>query len=97
MLVILFNLQGDSQVQICDVKYRNIRGISSSKIAVAFDYSKGKPCEKTKLNNINLTYHGDKGVVASTCSNVKGITTTKNWAYSGVLKQWVYSSVFKGL
>ena len=56
----------------------------AQKLQLLFDYSKGKPCEKTKLNNINLTYHGDKGVVASTCSNVKGITTTKNWAYSGV-------------
>ncbi|KAL4618939.1 hypothetical protein ACB092_06G047500 [Castanea dentata] len=35
--------KGDSQVQIRDVKYRNIRGISSSKIAVAFECSKGKP------------------------------------------------------
>ena len=68
-----FYLQGDSQVQIRDVKYRNIRGTSSSKIAVAFDCSKGKPCEKIELNNINLTYHGAEGAVASSCSTVKGI------------------------
>ena len=68
-----FYLQGESQVQIRDVKYGNIRGTSSSKIAVAFDCSKGKPCEKIELNNINLTYHGAEGVVASSCSNVKGI------------------------
>ena len=73
MLVILINLQGDSQVQIRDVKYRNIRGISSSKIAVAFECSKGKPCEKIELNNINLTYHGDEGAVASSCSHAKGV------------------------
>ena len=73
MLVILINLQGDSQVQIRDVKYRNIRGISSSKIVVAFECSKGKPCEKIELNNINLTYHGDEGAVASSCSHAKGV------------------------
>ena len=85
MLVILINLQGDSQVQIRDVKYRNIRGISSSKIAVAFECSKGKPCEKIELNNINLTYHGDEGAVASSCSNAKGVAKVNNYpdlAYS---------------
>ncbi|XP_075669673.1 uncharacterized protein LOC142639364 [Castanea sativa] len=65
--------KGDSQVQIRDVKYGNIRGTSSSKIAVASDCSKGKPCEKIELNNINLAYHGAEGAVASSCSNVKGI------------------------
>ncbi|KAM3696354.1 hypothetical protein ACJW31_06G032600 [Castanea mollissima] len=65
--------KGDSQIQIRDVKYRNIRGISSSKIADAFECSKGKPCEKIELNNINLTYHGDEGAMASSCSNAKGI------------------------
>ncbi|KAK4575935.1 hypothetical protein RGQ29_026767 [Quercus rubra] len=65
--------KGESQVQIRDVKYGNIRGTSSSKIAVAFDCSKGKPCEKIELNNINLTYYGAEGAVASSCSNVKGI------------------------
>ena len=71
-MVIFFYLQGESQVQIRDVKYGNIRGTSSSKIAVAFDCSRGKPCEKIELNNINLTYHGAEGAVASSCSNVKG-------------------------
>ena len=67
-----FCLQGDSQVQIQDVKYRNIRGTSSSKVAVAFECSKRKPCENIELNNINLTYRGAEGVVASSCSNNKG-------------------------
>ncbi|KAK4575932.1 hypothetical protein RGQ29_026764 [Quercus rubra] len=65
--------KGDSQVQIRDVKYKNIRDTSSSKVAVAFECSKGKPCENIELNNINLTYHGAEGVVASSCSNAKGI------------------------
>ena len=63
-----FFLQGDSQVQIRDVKYKNIRDTSSSKVAVAFECSKGKPCENIELNNINLTYHGAEGGVASSCS-----------------------------
>ncbi|KAL4618820.1 hypothetical protein ACB092_06G038000 [Castanea dentata] len=65
--------KGDSQVQIRNVNYRNIRGTSSSKITVAFECSKGKPCDKIELNNINLTYHGAEGAVASSCSNAKGI------------------------
>ena len=69
----LFYLQGDSQVQIHDVKYRNIRGTSSSKLAVAFDCSKSKPCEKIELDQINLSYHGVEGPVASSCINAKGI------------------------
>ncbi|XP_050248571.1 exopolygalacturonase-like [Quercus robur] len=65
--------KGDSQVQIRDVKFRNITGTSSSKIAVAFDCSKGKPCENIELNNINLTYNGAGGPATSLCSNAKGI------------------------
>ncbi|KAM3744093.1 hypothetical protein ACB098_06G026100 [Castanea mollissima] len=65
--------KGDSQVQIHDVKYRNIRGTSSSKLAVAFDCSKSKPCEKIELKEINLSYHGVEGPVASSCVNAKGI------------------------
>ena len=72
-MVIFFYLQGESQVQIRDLKYGNIRGTSSSKIAVAFECSKGKPCEKIDLNNINLTHHGDEGAVATLCSNDKAI------------------------
>nr|POE46154.1 exopolygalacturonase [Quercus suber] len=66
--------KGDSQVQIRNVKYRNIRGTSSSKIAVDFECSKGKPRDKIELNNINLTYHGAEGAVASSCSTAKRIT-----------------------
>ncbi|KAL0000679.1 hypothetical protein SO802_014460 [Lithocarpus litseifolius] len=64
--------KGDSQVQIRDVKFRNITGTSSSKIAVAFDCSKSKPCENIELNNINLTYNGAGGPATSLCSNAKG-------------------------
>ncbi|KAM3696262.1 hypothetical protein ACB098_06G025900 [Castanea mollissima] len=65
--------KGDSQVQIRDVKFRNITGTSSSKIAVAFDCSKSKPCKNIELNNINLTYNGAGGPATSLCSNAKGI------------------------
>ncbi|XP_065628573.1 exopolygalacturonase [Quercus suber] len=63
----------NAKVQIRYVKYRNIMGTSSSKIAFAFECSKGKPCEKIDFNNINLTYHGAERAVASSCSNSKGI------------------------
>nr|POE86068.1 exopolygalacturonase [Quercus suber] len=65
--------KGNSQVQIQDVKYINIRGTSSSKLAVTFDCSKSKPCENIELNDINLTYKS-VGHAASSCSNAKGTT-----------------------
>ena len=73
MLVIFFYLQGDSQAHIRDVKFRNITGTSSSKIAVAFDCSKSKPCENIELKNINRTYNGAGGPATSLCSDAKGI------------------------
>ncbi|GMY31970.1 sodium/hydrogen exchanger 4 [Fagus crenata] len=66
---------GDSQIQIHNVKYRNIRGTSSTKIAVAFECSKVKPCEDIELKEINLAYQGADGPVASSCSNVKGVAS----------------------
>ncbi|KAM3696263.1 hypothetical protein ACB098_06G026000 [Castanea mollissima] len=65
--------KGNSQVQIQDVKYRNIKGTSYSKLAVTFDCSKSKPCENIELNDIDLTYKSARGHAASSCSNAKGI------------------------
>ncbi|GMY31978.1 exopolygalacturonase-like, partial [Fagus crenata] len=66
---------GDSQIQIRNVKYGNIRGTSSTKIAVAFECSKVKPCQDIELKEINLAYQGADGPVASSCSNVKGVAS----------------------
>ncbi|KAF3947089.1 hypothetical protein CMV_026730, partial [Castanea mollissima] len=92
---------GDSQVQIHDVKYRNIRGTSSSKLAVAFDCSKSKPCEKIELKEINLSYHGVEGPVASSCVNAKASLSSflsshlykYLWSWDKTLKVWRLSDL----
>ncbi|CAA6670841.1 unnamed protein product [Spirodela intermedia] len=51
--------QAPSRVKISEVKFRNIRGVSASKVA---------------LGNINLQYSGDDAPATSSCSNVVGTT-----------------------
>ncbi len=53
---LFLGLQGNFQIQIRDVKYRNIRGTSSSKIAVAFECSKAaKANPARRLSSRKLT------------------------------------------
>ncbi|KAK9278898.1 hypothetical protein L1049_028479 [Liquidambar formosana] len=63
-----------SRVQISDVKFRNIRGTSSSKVAVNLQCSSSVPCEKIELMDINLAYKGSDGPVDSSCSHVSGVS-----------------------
>ncbi|KAE8125440.1 hypothetical protein FH972_020247 [Carpinus fangiana] len=64
--------KGNSQVQIQNVKYRNIWGTSRSKIAVALECSQSKPCQKIELSNIELVYSGAGGPASSSCNNANG-------------------------
>ncbi|GKC47356.1 exopolygalacturonase-like protein [Tanacetum coccineum] len=61
-----------SNVQIRNVTFSEVRGMSSSQLAVKLHCSKNVPCQDIKLININLAYHGPDGPVASSCINVKG-------------------------
>ncbi|KAA8524152.1 hypothetical protein F0562_010417 [Nyssa sinensis] len=61
-----------SQVQIRNVTFKNIWGVSSSKVAVNLKCSGSVPCENIKLVDINLAYKGGGGPATSLCSNVKG-------------------------
>ncbi|XP_059663919.1 exopolygalacturonase-like [Cornus florida] len=68
------NNQPPSQVKISRVSLKNIRGTSSTRIAVKLDCSKSVPCENVEVGDINLTYKGPGGEVAaatSECENVK--------------------------
>ncbi|KAL3633605.1 hypothetical protein CASFOL_022367 [Castilleja foliolosa] len=60
-----------SKVKISDVSFENIRGTSSSKLAVQIRCSKGYPCDNVVMSNINLGYHGKDGSATSECANVK--------------------------
>ncbi|KAG8363114.1 hypothetical protein BUALT_BualtUnG0003000 [Buddleja alternifolia] len=67
-------LQGESSsaVQIKDVTFRNIWGISSTKVAVNLQCSGAMPCKNVKLINIDLGYNGPGGRATSMCSHVIG-------------------------
>ncbi|XP_073001547.1 exopolygalacturonase-like [Typha latifolia] len=59
-----------SMVKLSNIKFRNIRGTSTSKVAVKLLCSKAVPCEDVELRDINLKYI-KKGVPAlASCSNV---------------------------
>jgi len=63
-----------SQVKVSDVHFRNIRGTSTSQVAVNIMCSQSVPCQNVQLFNINLKYNGNKlnGLPAiAACSNAK--------------------------
>ncbi|KAL6504134.1 hypothetical protein OROGR_026057 [Orobanche gracilis] len=45
-----------SGVEISDVTYQDIQGTSATQVAVKFDCSKGKPCQRIRMENVNLRY-----------------------------------------
>ncbi|XP_021758706.1 polygalacturonase-like [Chenopodium quinoa] len=67
-------LKGDSHVQISDVKFVNIMGVSQTYVAVNLQCSKYRPCE-VEIENINLRYGSNKGPTISSCYNVKGVAS----------------------
>ncbi|KAK8671424.1 hypothetical protein V6N13_038020 [Hibiscus sabdariffa] len=59
-----------SGVKIKDIMYTDIRGTSSTPIAIKFDCSTKNPCTGIELQNVNLTYLNK--AAQSFCSNVVG-------------------------
>ncbi|KAJ4722321.1 polygalacturonase-like [Melia azedarach] len=59
-----------SGVKISEVMYQEIRGTSTTPIAIKFDCSTKYPCKGIRLQNVNLTYLNR--VAQSSCSNVIG-------------------------
>ncbi|KAI3465919.1 hypothetical protein Pfo_022582 [Paulownia fortunei] len=64
--------ESSSAVQIKDVTFKNIWGISSTKVAVNLQCSGALPCRNVKLINIDLAYNGPGGRAMSRCSHVIG-------------------------
>ncbi|XP_073128791.1 exopolygalacturonase-like [Henckelia pumila] len=65
-------LQSVSAVQIKDVTFRNVTGISSTKVAVNIQCSASLPCKNVQLVDIDLSYGGQGGPATSSCSHVRG-------------------------
>ncbi|KAJ4966878.1 hypothetical protein NE237_018727 [Protea cynaroides] len=64
------NQQAPSLVQLKNVKFKNITGISSSNVVVNIVGSRAVPCQ-LEIGDINLSYNGKDGSATSICSNAK--------------------------
>ncbi|XP_062177997.1 exopolygalacturonase-like isoform X1 [Alnus glutinosa] len=60
-----------SRVKISDIYFKNIRGTSSSKVAVALECSKGMPCQNIYLEDVHLDLSSGEKHATSTCKNVR--------------------------
>ncbi|XP_022749043.1 exopolygalacturonase clone GBGE184-like [Durio zibethinus] len=63
-----------SKVSISDIHYINIKGTTTSKVAVQLICSASNPCQGIRINNVNLQYVGlpnDKERFSSNCTNAK--------------------------
>ncbi|KAJ8498736.1 hypothetical protein OPV22_009289 [Ensete ventricosum] len=60
-----------SRVKLSDIHYKNIRGTTNRPEAVILRCSKGAPCQKLSLHNINIKNIGGSGNTISTCLNAK--------------------------
>ncbi|XP_019162863.1 PREDICTED: exopolygalacturonase clone GBGA483-like [Ipomoea nil] len=60
-----------SKVKLSGIGFKNIKGTSSSKMAMKIDCSPAVPCQGVVMNDINLIYKGKDGSAVSKCTNVK--------------------------
>ncbi|XP_042495426.1 exopolygalacturonase-like [Macadamia integrifolia] len=65
-----------SHVKLSGIHFKNIKGTSFTKTAVALGCSSGAPCEQVELVDIDLKPATDAGAVDATCANVKGVITS---------------------
>lgn len=64
-------LQSPSRVKISDITFNDIRGTSSSAVAVTLNCSKAFPCENIKFNDIDIGHNKLEHPVKSKCLNAK--------------------------
>ncbi|GER34696.1 pectin lyase-like superfamily protein [Striga asiatica] len=60
-----------SNVRLSDIHFRNIRGTTTSPVAVSLNCSSTYPCTGVELSNIDLRPAGRMGPVRTACSNAK--------------------------
>ena len=66
-----YKLQIPSRVKISDVSFKNIRGTSSTQLAVKLVCGDRVPCENVQLTDINLKFNG--AAPTTLCKNVKPV------------------------
>jgi galacturan 1,4-alpha-galacturonidase len=64
--------QRPSAVRISDVKFRNIRGVSATQVAVRLSCSEASPCRGLELRDIDLRYVKRGVATQSQCAHVAG-------------------------
>ena len=69
--IFVYWFQIPSRIKISNVSFINIRGTSKFQEAVKLVCSKGMPCEKVVLRDIDLKYNGHDGSPTYHCINVK--------------------------
>ena len=71
--------QPPSKVKLSNIVYKNIRGTSFTKLAVAVNIlcSEDYPCEDVHMSDIDLAYQNPEMTAASMCSNIKVTTSRK--------------------
>lgn len=69
--IFFYWFQIPSRIKISNVSFINIRGTSKFQEAVKLVCSKGVPCEKVELRDIDLKYNGHDGSSTYHCINVK--------------------------
>ncbi|CAK9133383.1 unnamed protein product [Ilex paraguariensis] len=66
-----------SRVKVSKVSFKNIKGTSSTQLAVKLLCSESIPCENVEVGDIDLAYSGPEGPPTTICSNVKPIFSGK--------------------
>ncbi|PON77124.1 Glycoside hydrolase [Trema orientale] len=64
-------LQNPSRVKLSKVSFKNIKGTSSTPLAVKLVCSGGYPCQNVEVGGIDIKYNGKEGPIQSICKNVK--------------------------
>ncbi|KAH7859993.1 hypothetical protein Vadar_007963 [Vaccinium darrowii] len=72
------NMKSPSLVKISNVSFKNIRGTTSTQLAVKLVCSSSNPCQNVEVGDIDLAYTGNQGGGAtSQCANIKPIFSGK--------------------
>lgn len=58
-------------MKLSDIYFKNIRGTSSSEVAVALECSKGFPCQNIYLEDVYLELSSGDKHATSLCRNVR--------------------------